>query len=111
MPRSPLLLLFGLLILCTCSAKARGVYNADLGRWITRDPIGHADGANLYQFAHDDPMVRRDAYAVCATRTTSVPPRHAPPTWQSPPGMCGSLFPLPGDAACVNCCYDQAILN
>jgi len=31
-------------------------YDANLGRWINRDPIGEATGPNLYAFVHSDPI-------------------------------------------------------
>ena len=41
-----------------------------LGRWISCDPLGIADGANLYRFARDNPISRRDSRG----RQTSGPP-------------------------------------
>ncbi len=35
-------------------------YSADLGRWITRDPIGEDGGLNLYGFVGNGPVVRID---------------------------------------------------
>ncbi|HEV2434593.1 MAG TPA: RHS repeat-associated core domain-containing protein [Verrucomicrobiae bacterium] len=35
-------------------------YDADLGRFINRDPIGEAGGINLYDYAQDDPLNRID---------------------------------------------------
>ncbi|MEX2580445.1 MAG: RHS repeat-associated core domain-containing protein [Verrucomicrobiales bacterium] len=31
-------------------------YDADLGRWLSADPIGEAGGINLYEYAHNDPI-------------------------------------------------------
>jgi RHS repeat-associated protein len=31
-------------------------YNADLGRWISRDPIGERGGVNLYAYITNDPL-------------------------------------------------------
>jgi len=39
-----------------------GMYHASLGRWLSRDPVGYADGASLYEYAasaavhHVDPL-------------------------------------------------------
>jgi hypothetical protein len=46
-------------IYAACS-EALAVYNADLGRWITRDPIGYVDGASLITFVTDSPVVGQD---------------------------------------------------
>ncbi|MCH8151435.1 MAG: RHS repeat-associated core domain-containing protein [Planctomycetes bacterium] len=32
------------------------VLNADLGRWLRRDPLGYVDGANLYPYVRSNPM-------------------------------------------------------
>lgn len=32
------------------------VYDADVGRWTRRDPLGHVDGQNLYQYVSSMPM-------------------------------------------------------
>ena len=39
-------------------------YSPGLGRWINRDPIGEAGGANLYGFAGNDPVNSGDAYGL-----------------------------------------------
>ena len=31
-------------------------YDADTGRWLSRDPIGEAGGINLYQYCYSDPI-------------------------------------------------------
>ncbi len=38
------------------------VLNADLGRWLTRDPIGYVDGANLYVYATSNPSAGSDPF-------------------------------------------------
>jgi uncharacterized protein RhaS with RHS repeats len=35
-------------------------YNPELGRWISRDPIGEKAGVNLYQDVQNDPINRVD---------------------------------------------------
>ena len=35
-------------------------YNAQTGRWISRDPIDEAGGVNLYAYVHNEPVGRRD---------------------------------------------------
>lgn len=36
-------------------------YDANIGRWLSRDPIGEAGGMNLYRYVHNSPINRRDA--------------------------------------------------
>jgi uncharacterized protein RhaS with RHS repeats len=31
-------------------------YSAELGRWLSRDPLGEHDGANLYGYVHGNPV-------------------------------------------------------
>lgn len=38
----------------------RRYYAPDIGRWITPDPAGFADGLNLYAYVHNDPMAYID---------------------------------------------------
>jgi len=35
-------------------------YDVQLGRWITPDPAGDADGSNLYAYVHNSPLLYRD---------------------------------------------------
>ncbi len=37
-------------------------YLTELGRWLTRDPLGEAGGPNLYGFVYNDPMNWVDPY-------------------------------------------------
>ena len=41
-------------------------YSPGLGRWINRDPIGEAGGANLYGFVGNDPVNMVDEYGLAA---------------------------------------------
>src|SRR5579871_756262 len=36
------------------------MYNPQMGRWLSPDPIGVAGGDNLYAYCHDDPINFRD---------------------------------------------------
>ncbi|MEE9130850.1 MAG: RHS repeat-associated core domain-containing protein [Phycisphaerales bacterium] len=36
------------------------VFNSDLGRWVTRDPMEYIDGANLYEYVRSNPMAGVD---------------------------------------------------
>ncbi len=35
-------------------------YDASVGRWLSRDPIGEREGLNLYAYVRNDPLNRRD---------------------------------------------------
>jgi RHS repeat-associated protein len=38
------------------------VFNADLGRWTRRDPLGYIDGVGLYHYTRSNPVVSVDSY-------------------------------------------------
>lgn len=40
----------------------RRYYNPEDGRWITKDPLGDADGPNLYAYVKNQPLTHFDAY-------------------------------------------------
>jgi RHS repeat-associated protein len=35
-------------------------YNASLGRWLNRDPIGEVGGLNLYAYVNNNPLDSSD---------------------------------------------------
>jgi RHS repeat-associated protein len=41
------------------------VYSAQYGRWLNRDPIGHAGGTNLYRYVDNDPVSLSDPSGNC----------------------------------------------
>jgi len=41
-------------------APAHAIYNADLGRWMTRDPLGVGEGASQYRYALANPLTFAD---------------------------------------------------
>jgi len=48
-------------------------YDAVVGRWTTKDPIGFAGGSsNLYQYVEADPMNRRDTHGLQASNPSSA---------------------------------------
>jgi RHS repeat-associated protein len=42
------------------------VYDADVGRWMRRDPIGYVDGMSLYAYVQSDPLAFLDPMGVSA---------------------------------------------
>jgi RHS repeat-associated protein len=44
----------------------RRYYDPSLGRWLTCDPIGFADGMNLYAYVSNDPLNNDDLYGLYA---------------------------------------------
>lgn len=58
------------LVLPTLMLARHRWYRADLGAWMSRDPVGYVDGANLYEYVGDSPVVRIDAsgfsWGVCS---------------------------------------------
>lgn len=45
-------------------------YDPEMGRFITADPLGYADGPNPYAFAHNDPVNRSDPLGLYVGYTT-----------------------------------------
>lgn len=44
---------------------ANRVYDPDLGRWLSRDPIGESGGMNLYRYANNNPVNWTDLDGLC----------------------------------------------
>jgi RHS repeat-associated protein len=109
-------------------------YASHLGRWLTRDPIGYGEGANLYLYVHTRPTTSVDANGldsmIIAAACHQLPP--VPPTPPMPPcpqknpggskgdGWCseGQNHLHPGSKECFRqvlsspgpgnqCCYDS----
>ena len=41
-------------------------YNPQIGRWITKDPMGMIDGANVYNYVHSNPVNLVDYWGFCS---------------------------------------------
>jgi hypothetical protein len=66
-----LVAVFAVLFVGTASAH----YNPQLGRWLSRDPMGEAGGFNLYAYCGNDPVNRHDPLGLQG--------------WQDPRGLPG----------------------
>jgi RHS repeat-associated protein len=51
-------------------------YDASLGRWMSRDPIGYAGGANLYEYCTSDPVNQIDPGGLEGITTLRAPSGH-----------------------------------
>lgn len=106
----PILFLVNLIL----STQTFGIYNADLGRWVTRDPIGYSDGPNMYGYGRGNPKVSRDASGLLCTGTTcQTLPANTPPATTQP----GTTQPAQPDEAaeCAEyierCLKTQDVIN
>jgi RHS repeat-associated protein len=85
------------------------VYRADLGRWMTRDPLGYVDGMGLYEYVGGMAVRGRDpsglARAVCpigrgcAGQGPITNPRPVPPVTNP---IDEPTVPSPSDPPCLN---------
>jgi RHS repeat-associated protein len=49
------------------------VYDPELGRWTTRDPIAEKGGLNLYAYVGNDPIGNTDVLGLCKCSSKDVP--------------------------------------
>jgi hypothetical protein len=61
----------------------RRIMDAEIGRWLQRDPVGYVDGSGLLELFASSPVSRSDPLG------TSVKPD---------PGSCGAAFPSPSSS-------------
>jgi len=47
-------------------------YSPQIGRWVTPDPAGFADGPNLYSYVHNSPLTLLDPYGLSALDETKA---------------------------------------
>jgi len=57
---NPIALLIALIGILVATPVARAHYDPVQGRWMERDPIGYADGANLYEYVGGSPIGSTD---------------------------------------------------
>ena len=46
-------------------------YDPEMGRWISQDPLGYAEGANLYAYCHNNPLNVFDRFGLEAESASS----------------------------------------
>ena len=47
-------------------------YDAETGRWLSKDPIGLSGGLNLYAFCGNDPIGFKDFMGLCKTKGSNA---------------------------------------
>ncbi|MCW5777264.1 MAG: hypothetical protein KIS87_12570 [Phycisphaeraceae bacterium] len=63
------------------------VYDAEVGRWTRRDPLGYVDGMSLYEYVEANPLALLDAFGLAGTppcATCIDPPVSRPPVIEPP---------------------------
>ncbi|OQB80125.1 MAG: tRNA nuclease WapA precursor [Planctomycetes bacterium ADurb.Bin126] len=53
------------------------VYQAEVGRWIQRDPVGYVDGSDLYEYTRSQPAQHGDPYGTITVDTENPDIRQA----------------------------------
>jgi RHS repeat-associated protein len=78
------------------------VYQAHIGRWMTRDPLGYVDGMGLYEYVRGMAVVATDPlglFTSCAGLFCSLPGEcvqpDLPPVPPAPPGTRPIIVPSP----------------
>jgi uncharacterized protein RhaS with RHS repeats len=51
---------------------AQAYYNPQAGRFIQRDPLGYADGMNLYEYVRGNPMGGYDPSGKCRVSASGI---------------------------------------
>jgi len=100
-------------------------YSPELGRWLSRDPVGERGGQNLYAFVSNRPLNRVDLlgqvdlcqklFSYTDTRTVGGPTGcsdwfravDAPPDWVFPPPW-NIIIIIVQDVYCQVCTYEEA---
>jgi hypothetical protein len=100
-----LVAVFSMLLACAPEVSAR-VYNAETGRFSTRDRLGQVDGPNLYEYVRSRPIAMRDPTGlVAATSTCGANDMCAGPI--GPWLRLRACLSAPNFYACYSCCNQQ----
>ena len=73
-------------------------YDPEMGRWLSRDPIGERGGVNLYHFVRNSPVEHVDMVGLYIPPVAPPPIVLPPVTLPTPPGVPGELPPIGGGA-------------
>ena len=88
--------------------SAHAFYDASLGRWMNRDPIGEKFDRNLYRHALNDPVLRVDSYGLQVVGVPIQFPVPPPSTPVNIPPPCAPypdcLKPDPAESDCIKRC-------
>ncbi len=63
-----------LMVSCLSTNIANAYRDLETGTFLTRDPIGYADGPNLYCYVHCNPITQFDAWGLSVSSTTTTDP-------------------------------------
>lgn len=69
--RSAILLLVAFVALLAAPTAHARIYNAETGRWLTRDPLGSVDGPSLYEYTAGKAIVMRDPMGLSGAATAA----------------------------------------
>jgi RHS repeat-associated protein len=64
-------------------------YDPVIGRFLSADPIGYADGLNIYAYVRNDPLNKIDPTGLAGTESSVPPQPPPPPPPPSPPEPTG----------------------
>ncbi|HRD54962.1 MAG TPA: RHS repeat-associated core domain-containing protein, partial [Parachlamydiaceae bacterium] len=59
-------------------------YDPFTGRWLTTDPLGFADGPNLYAYVHNNPLIYVDPYGLSEKSLYESTKERIADVWHSP---------------------------
>jgi RHS repeat-associated protein len=81
------------------------VYQAHIGRWATRDPLGYVDGMGLYEYVQSRPLFAIDPSGLVAFRETMSSGRTPQPTPPDcPPNGDDCVRSSKTWRECIDCC-------
>jgi len=86
--------LLTLLVALYVAQPVSAFYNPDIGRWLSRDPIGEAGGINLYGYVGNDPVNQLDNFGLSKEDEKRILESYARSTeWMNRNGHRVDIFP------------------